>query len=51
VEGVINRRKTHMNIRFLGQVVLQVTRPLPEKEDIKDGYIYRGLLVKNFGND
>jgi len=22
-------------------------RPLPEKEDIKDGYIYRGLLVKN----
>ena len=26
------------------------TRPLPEKEDIKDGYIHRGLLVKNFGN-
>ena|GEM_PF-6902585 len=67
-----------MNIRLLGQVVLQViglkyatvkyrkkdtdnyvskaeyntvdTRPLPEK-DIKDGYIHRGLLVKNFGNE
>ncbi|HIU75348.1 MAG TPA: M23 family metallopeptidase [Candidatus Pelethocola excrementipullorum] len=26
-------------------------RPLPEKEDIKDGYIHRGLLVKNFGNE
>jgi len=23
------------------------TRPLPEKEDINDGYIHRGLLVKN----
>jgi len=68
-----------MNIRLLGQVVLQViglkyatvkyrkkdtdnyvskaeynmvdTRPLPEKGDIKDGYIHRGLLVKNFGNE
>jgi len=27
------------------------TRPLPEKEDLKDGYIHRGLLVKNFGNE
>lgn len=27
------------------------TRPLPEKEDIKDGYIHRGLLVKNFGDE
>lgn len=27
------------------------TRPLPEKEDIKDGYIHRGLLVKNYGNE
>lgn len=26
------------------------TRPLPEKEDIKDGYIHRGLLVRNIGN-
>ena len=24
------------------------TRPFPEKEDIKEGYIYRGLLVKNY---
>lgn len=24
------------------------TRPLPEKEDLKEGYIHRGLLVKNF---
>lgn len=24
------------------------TRPLPEKEDIKEGYIYWGLLVKNY---
>lgn len=24
------------------------TRPLPEKENIKNGYIHRGLLVKNF---
>ena len=23
------------------------SRPLPENEDIKDGYIHRGLLVKN----
>ena len=27
------------------------TRPLPEKEDIKEGYLHRGLLVKNLGND
>ena len=26
------------------------TRPMPEKEDTKDGYIHRGLLVKNSGN-
>lgn len=26
-------------------------RPLPEQEDIKDGYIHWGLLVKNFGNE
>lgn len=26
------------------------TRPKPEKEDIKDGYIHRGLLVKNFSS-
>lgn len=26
------------------------TRPLPEKDDIKDGYINRGLLVKNTEN-
>ena len=23
------------------------TRPLPENEEIKEGYIHRGLLVKN----
>lgn len=26
------------------------TRPLPEKEDIRNDYIYRGLLVKNSKN-
>lgn len=26
-------------------------RPLPEKEDIKDGYIHRGLLVRNVVNE
>lgn len=27
------------------------TRPLPEKEEVKDSYIYQGLLVKNSKNE
>lgn len=39
-----------MRLRFFGQVVLQILGlmyAVPEKEDIKEGCEYRGLLVKN----
>lgn len=42
---------TNIHKRIFNSYYKVDSRPLPEKEDTAEGYIYRGLLVKNFGDN